>query len=93
MQAVPFGRLPPGKPRNTTVQVWTVGKGFGMGSEFHQTCSAANNFRDHKVLFCLFKVLQSLTFWICDTLGLTHGTLRTLAVSVRALRHFNFDSF
>jgi hypothetical protein len=27
------------------------------------------------------------------TLGLTHGTFRTLAVSVRALFHFNFDSF
>ena len=25
--------------------------------------------------------------------GLTHGTLRTLAVSVSALRHFNFDGF
>jgi hypothetical protein len=25
--------------------------------------------------------------------GQTHGTFRTLAVSVSALRHFNFDSF
>jgi len=24
---------------------------------------------------------------------LAHGTFRTLAVSVRALRHFNFDGF
>jgi hypothetical protein len=40
--------------RNTTVQVWTVEEGFGIGSEFHQTgCAAcaANNFRDHEVLF------------------------------------------
>jgi len=29
------------------VQVWTVGEGFGIGSEFRQTCCAANNFRDH----------------------------------------------
>jgi hypothetical protein len=27
------------------------------------------------------------------TLGLAHETLRTLAVSVSALRHFNFDGF
>src|SRR5947209_16137695 len=36
-----------GQVRNTTVQVWTVGEGFGIGSEFSQTCGAANNFRDH----------------------------------------------
>jgi hypothetical protein len=41
--------------RNTTVQVWTVGEGFGIGSEFRQTGCAANNFRGHKVLFCWFK--------------------------------------
>jgi len=35
--------------RNTTVQVWTIGEGFGIGSEFSQTCCAANNFRDHDV--------------------------------------------
>ena len=35
--------------RNTTVQVWTIGEGFGIGSEFSQTCCAANNFRDHGV--------------------------------------------
>lgn len=27
------------------------------------------------------------------TLRLAHGTLRTLALSVRALRYFNFDGF
>jgi hypothetical protein len=75
------------------VQVWTVGEGFGIGSEFRQRFCAANDFRDHEVLFRLVQVLQSFTFWICDTPGLTHGTLRTLAVSVRALFHFNFDSF
>src|SRR5207247_5044153 len=47
------------QPRNTTVQVWTVGEGFGIGSEFRHTCCAANNFRDHEVLFSLVQVLQS----------------------------------
>jgi hypothetical protein len=40
--------------RNTTVQVWTVEEGFGIGRLFRQTrCAAcaANNFRDHEVLF------------------------------------------
>ena len=41
--------------RDTTVQVWTVGEGFGIGSEFSQTCCAANNFRDHEVLLRWFK--------------------------------------
>src|SRR5205807_2922971 len=36
-----------GQARNTTVQVWAIGEGFGIGSEFSQTCCAANNFRDH----------------------------------------------
>ena len=40
--------------RNTTVQVWTVVEGFGIGSEFRQTGCAANNFRDHEVLFRWF---------------------------------------
>jgi hypothetical protein len=39
---------------NTTVQVWTVGEGPGIGSEFSQTCCAANNFRDHEVLLPWF---------------------------------------
>jgi hypothetical protein len=38
-----------GQVRNTTVQVWTIGEGFGIGSEFSQTCCAGNNFRDHDV--------------------------------------------
>src|SRR5437868_11434762 len=42
--------------RNTTVQVWTVEEGFGIGSEFSQTCCAANNLRNHEVLFV--QVLQ-----------------------------------
>ena len=33
-----------GQVRNTTVQVWTVGEGYGIGSEFAQTRCAANNF-------------------------------------------------
>src|SRR5205809_7865853 len=48
-----------GQARNTTVQVWTVGEGLGIGSEFSQTCCAANNFRDHEVLFSLVQTLQS----------------------------------
>ncbi len=36
-----------GQVRNTTVQVWTIGEGFGIGSEFSQTRCVANNFRDH----------------------------------------------
>ena len=44
-----------GQVRNTTVQVWTVGKGLGIGSEFSQTGCAANNFRDHEVLLRWFK--------------------------------------
>ena len=38
-----------GQVRNTTVQVWTVGEGFGIGTEFRQTCCAANNLRDHNL--------------------------------------------
>src|ERR1700693_5165286 len=36
-----------GQVRNTTVQVWTIGEGVGIGSKFSQTCCVANNFRDH----------------------------------------------
>src|SRR5581483_2022423 len=43
-----------GQSRNTTVQVWTVGEGFGIRSEFRQTGCAANNFRVHEVLFRWF---------------------------------------
>jgi hypothetical protein len=42
-----------GQVRDATVQVWTVGEGFGIRSEFSQTCCAANNFRDHEVLLPL----------------------------------------
>ncbi len=38
-----------GQVRDTTVQVWTVGEGLGIGNEFSQTCCAANNFRNHEV--------------------------------------------
>jgi hypothetical protein len=47
--------LSSGQIRDTTVQVWTVAKGLGIGSEFSQTCCAANNFRDHEVLLRWFK--------------------------------------
>jgi hypothetical protein len=33
------------------MQVWTVEERLGIGSEFRQTGSAANNFRVHEVLF------------------------------------------
>ena len=74
------------------MQVWTVEEGFGIGSQFRQTGCAANNFRVHEVLFRWFK-LQSLTFWIVIHTGANARTLRTLAVSVGALRHFNLRSF
>ena len=31
------------------MQVWTVGEGLGIASEFSQTVCAVNNFRDHEV--------------------------------------------
>jgi|ERR1700724_744793 len=40
-----------GQARNTTMQVRTVEEGLGIGSLFRQTGCAANNFRDHEVLF------------------------------------------
>src|SRR5260370_33077752 len=51
--------LSPGQARDTTVQVWTVVEGFGIGSEFRQTRCAANDFRDHQFLFRWFQMLQS----------------------------------
>ena len=44
-------------PSLPSVQVWTVVEGFRIGSEFRQTRCAANNFRDHEVLFRWFQVL------------------------------------
>src|SRR2546423_1171333 len=38
----------------TTVQIWTVEEGFGIGSEFRQTCCAASNFRVHQVFLHWF---------------------------------------
>jgi hypothetical protein len=66
-------------------------KGFGIGSEFRQTGCAANNFRVHEVLLPWFKGGSDYLSRL--TLGRTHGTLRTPAVSVRALRYFNLGSF
>ena len=43
-----FRRDPVFFKRNTTVQVWTIGEGFGIGSE--RTCCAVNNFRDHDLM-------------------------------------------
>src|SRR5258708_28298959 len=83
--------LSSGKVRDTTVQVWTVGEGFGIGSEFSQTCCAANNFRDHEVLLRWFKGAGD--YVSRPTPGETHGIFRTLAVSASALLHFYFDWF
>ena len=47
-------------PSLPSVQVWTVVEGLRIGSEFRQTRCAANNFRDHEVLFRWFQVLQSV---------------------------------
>src|SRR6266545_7222451 len=47
-------------PSLPSVQVWTVVEGFRIGSEFRQTRCAANNFRDHEVLFRWFQVLWSV---------------------------------
>jgi hypothetical protein len=44
-----------GQVRDTAVQVWAVGEGFGITSEFSQTCWATDNFRDHEVLLPWFK--------------------------------------
>src|SRR6266542_4521373 len=44
-------------PSLPSVQVWTVVEGFRIGSEYRQTRCAANNFRDHEVLFRWFQVL------------------------------------
>ncbi len=52
-----------GQVRDATVQVWTVGEGFGIGSEFRQTRS-----------FFVGSSASVLTFWICDTLERAHGT-------------------
>jgi hypothetical protein len=38
-----------GQAGKTTVQVWTVEEGFGIGGEFRQTRCAAN-FRDHEIV-------------------------------------------
>ena len=70
-----------GQVRDTTVQVWTVREGFGIGSEFRQTCCAANNFRDHEVLLPLVQRSRQLTK-PPHTGGETHGIFRTLAISV-----------
>src|SRR6266498_6035452 len=58
--------------RNTTVQVWTIGEGFGIGSEFRQTCCAANNFRDHDLnsvkailAHCTHRLLSESTRFLC----------------------------
>jgi len=79
--------------RNATVQVWTVGEGFGIGNEFRQTGCAANNFRCHKVLFRWFKCSNHSPSGFAIHQDERAERLRTLAVSVRALRHFNFDGF
>src|SRR6266513_185228 len=66
--------------RNTTVQVRTVEEGFGIGSEFRQICCAANNFRNHEVLF-----VQVLQFRLKPDTILTRRMMR-YAASLRVTR-------
>src|SRR6059058_790305 len=72
-----------GQVRDTTVQVWTVGEGFGITSEFSQTCCGANNFRDHEILLPWFKgataTKQAAPHW-----SETHGTSPVRSPSVLA---------
>ncbi len=44
-----------GKSGTPPLQVWTIGEGFGIRSEFRQTGCAANNFRVHEVFLPWFK--------------------------------------
>jgi hypothetical protein len=54
------------------MQVWTVGEGFGIGSEFLQACCAANNLRDHDLagvkailVPCAHRLLSESTRILC----------------------------
>src|SRR5438445_8769287 len=66
-----------GQVRNTTVQVWTVGEGFGIGSEFSQTCGAANIFEIMRSFFVGSK--EQATTLVAPHWGETRGIFRTLA--------------
>jgi hypothetical protein len=74
------------------VQVWTVGEGFGIGSEFSQTCCAASNFRDHRSFFVGLKK-QATELAALHWVGERTEAFRTLAVSVSRLLQFNLGSF
>src|SRR4029453_17217760 len=77
MQAVPLGRLPPGKSGTPPCKSGQLEKDLGL-----EVSSARQGGRiilfEFMRSFSLVQVLLSLTFWICDTLGRTHGTFRTL---------------
>jgi hypothetical protein len=92
MQAVPLGRLPPGKSGTPPCKSGQLEKDLGL-----EVSSARQAAR-----LIIFEIMRS--FFVGSSAPITHlpdlrytGTnarnLRTLAVSVRALRHFNLDSF
>jgi hypothetical protein len=87
MQAVPLGRLPPGKSGTPPCKSGQLEKDLGL-----EVSSARQAGR-----LIIFEFMRS--FFIgskgggAPHLGETHGIFRTLAVSVSALRHFNLDSF
>jgi hypothetical protein len=92
MQAVRLGRLPPGKSGTPLCKSGQLEKELGLEVSSARHAARLIIFEFMRSL-SLVEVLLSLTFWICDTPGRTHGTFRTLAVSVSALFHFDFDSF
>jgi hypothetical protein len=91
MQAVPLGPLPPGKSGTPPCKSGQWEKDLGL---------EASSLR-HAARLIIFEIMRSFFFGSKEqatklaafTLGQTHGPLRTLAVSVKALFHFNFDSF
>ena len=92
MQAVPVGRLPPGKSGTPPCKSGQLEKDLGL-----EVSSAR-----HAAWLIIFEFMRSFFvgssalvahLWICDTPGRTRGTFRTLTVSVGALRYFNLDSF
>lgn len=91
MQAVPPGRLPPGKSGTPPWKSGQLQKDLGL---------EASSLR-HAARLIIFEIMRSFFLGSKEQAielaalhwGGTHGPLRTLAVSVRALFHFNFDSF
>jgi len=91
MQAVPVGRLPPGKSGTPPCKSGQLEKDLGLevSSDRH---AALIIFEFMRSFFVGSSALVA-HLWICDTPGRTHGTFRTLAISVSALLQFNLDGF